>query len=216
MVNTLITSNQPFVVVQMHYGDVYHVAWADDRYDFYNVGASGFPWFAYDGLFDAWPINTYASKLDQRQAVTTDVTIEQWAIETGTDTYDVTARVCVEPGGVGKTMDVFMVQVLDKFPTSEAYYRNCLMQGADSQQIVVASGACETVTNTFTLGPDSTAHPDDVRMISWAQTPAVSSPAEVHQADEMAWPFNAPPPDNTIFDDDFESGDTLMWSSVVP
>ena len=39
---------------------------------------------------------------------------------------------------------------------------------------------------------------------------------EVHQADEMMWPFNAPPGDDGIFADDFETGDVSLWSGTSP
>jgi len=215
VVNNLITNDQPFAVVQIHMNDGYQTTWGDSRAGFYGNLADGLPWFAFDGLEDGWPISNYDDQLDMRQAVPTDVLIGQWAIETGAQTYDVTAEVCVEVGGTGKTMDVYMVQVLDNYPTTAAYYRNCLMQGAAKQQITVASGACETVTNTFTMGTTSWNNQDDIRIIAWAQTPATGWPAEVHQAHEMAWPFPAPPPP-ALFEDGFESGDTTFWSSSMP
>lgn len=222
MVSTLIDDNPgTFAVLRMHiWEDAAHdyleTPWGNQRLLFYDVGSSGVPWFAYDGLFDAWPINTYASKLAQRQAVPTDVTIDLWGVETSAQTYDLTAEVCIEAGGAGKTMTVYMVEVLDHYPATPTYYRNTLRQAATTEDVTLAEGECAQVTRTFVFDTTSWAQQTDIKIIAWAQTPAAAYPAEVHQAAETAWPFSGGAPDPPIFEDGFESGDTTMWSSDVP
>ena len=195
MVTGLISSNpDTFAVVSIHVGaqDPYAIPWGEARgEDFYNIWSDGVPWFAYDGLWDAWPIETYGSKLAARQAVPTDVTIDMCGTEVSGSTYDVTADVCLEAGGTGKTMRIYMVQVLDHYPASPTYYRNCLMQGAPTEDITLAPGQCQEVTQTFTFDGTSWADQENIKIIAWAQTPAAAYPAEVHQAKTLHWPFDA-------------------------
>ncbi len=33
--------------------------WGNARGDFCDIWSDGIPWFAYEGLFDAWPISNY-------------------------------------------------------------------------------------------------------------------------------------------------------------
>ncbi len=202
-----------YCVYQMHVGDGYPSAWANSRRLFYGNIADGVPWFAYDGLFDAWPISMYDDNLALRQAVPTDVTIELFGVETVAQTYDVTARVCVEAGGAGKTMRVYMVHALDHWPASPSYERNTIRYGVDTEDVAVAAGACVDVTRPFEFDATSWAQQSDIRVVAWAQTPATSYPAEVHQARVMAWPF---PALEEVFADGFESGDTAGWDEGEP
>jgi hypothetical protein len=216
VVSDLIDANPTtFAVYQLHVSDPpYDTAWGDERKAFYDNVADGIPWFAYDGLWDAWPVETYETKLHQRQAVPTDVTIDLSAAETGNQTYDVTARVCVEPGGIGRAMRVYMVHALDKWPlVHDSMERNTLRQGATTQGVRIAPGSCADVTRTFVFDATSWAQQSDIRIIAWAQTRNDSYPAEVYQAKVMSWPF---PVAGAIFSDGFESGSASRWSAVVP
>ena len=203
-----------FAVYQMHVSDPpYNTAWADTRKVFYGNIVDGLPWFAYDGLWDAWPIGSYESNLNLRQAAPTDVTIELYGTESGVQTYDIVAQVCIEPGGIDKTMRVYMIEALDHWPASPSYERNTCRQGATTEDVFVTAGSCATVTRTFTFDAISWAQQSDIKIIAWAQTPAVLYPGEVHQAKVMAWPFT---PLTAIFADDFEGGTTDAWTSVTP
>jgi hypothetical protein len=212
VVNTLITNYPSFVVVEYHVQDAYAFPWGESRGDFYDIWALGIPWFAYDGLFDAWPINTYESKLQQRLAVPTDVTLELSGVELAADTWEFTAEVCVEAGGVGKNMRIYMVQALDKYPVSPTYSRNTFQQAATTEDVTVAAGACVEVVRSFTFDTLSMANPEDIVVMAWAQAPLGGIPAEVHQAAQLKWPFVEP----ALFADGFESGDASAWSSVQP
>ena len=177
-----------FAVVSAHIGDDgYEIPWGGARADFYNV--TGIPSFMYDGLQDAWPIGTYEAKFLARQAITTDVTIELTGSEAGEQTYEITARVCLEPAGTSKEMRVYMVQVLDHYPVPPSYSRNCLMQGAPTEDIDLNAGQCRNVKKTFTFDSTSWADQEEIKIIAWAQEPLSSYPAEVYQARTMTWPF---------------------------
>ena len=198
-----------FAVIYYHMTDGYETPWGTDRGEnFYNIWSDGIPWLAYDGLFDAWPINTYETKFITRQAVPTDVTVALLRTQIGSDTFEYTSEVCVEAGGVEKTMRVYMVQVLDHRPSSPYYYRNCFMQAAQTEDIIVSPGECQGVTRTFTFDATSMLKPLEIEIISWAQEPLDGIPAEVHQAAKDR-PF-------LVFANGLESGDTTSWSATMP
>ena len=212
MVNTLATNYPNFVVVEYHVQDAYAEPWGEARGEFYDIWALGIPWFAYDGLWDAWPINTYESKLQQRLAVATDVTLELSGFELAADTWEFTAEVCVEAGGAGKDMRIYMVQALDKYPPSPTYSRNTFQQAAATEDVTVAAGACAEVVRTFTFDALSMATPEEIRVMAWALAPLPGIPADVHQAAQLKWPFA----EAAMFADGFESGDLSAWSATVP
>ncbi len=219
MVSSLVDANpDTLAVCEIHLLDAYTTTWGDERQVFYDALTGGIPYLVYDGaLVSPYspdpPHQDYAGDLAARQAVPTDVTLDLIGVETGAQTYDVTARVCVEAGGVGKTMRVEMVHALDHWPTTKPHYRNTLRWGAASQDLTVAAGDCADVTRSFAFDSTSWAQQSDIRIVAWAQTPATSSPAEVHQARVMSWPF---PTVFALFVDGFESGDTGAWSNEAP
>jgi hypothetical protein len=212
VISNLIDDYPRFVVIEYHLFDPYATPWGDERADFH--GANLFPWFTYDGLFDAWPIDSYEGKLQQRLAVATDVTLALTGVEQGPDSWQFTAEVCVEAGGTGKDMRIYMVQVLDHWPVtpSVTYSRNTFRQAAAEEDVNVAAGECASVVRSFTFDATSMAQPQDIKVAAWAQEPLGGIPAAVHQAAIIAWPFAAPP----FFADGFESGDTAGWSATVP
>jgi len=213
VVSTLIDTYPNFVVVEYHVSDPpYSLPWGESRGVFYNIWGDGIPWFAYDGLFDAWPIDMYEPNLQTRLAVATDVVLTLSAIEQSADTWQVTAEVCVEASGVEKDMRIYMVQALDKWPSPPSYSRNTFQQAATTEDVTVAAGACVDVVRTFTFDATSMAHQEDIRIAAWAQDPLGGIPAPVHQAAIIEWPFAEPP----FFADGFESGDTSAWSVTVP
>jgi hypothetical protein len=212
VVNTLITNYPGFIVVEYHVQDAHAFPWGESRGNFYNIWALGIPWFAYDGLWDAWPIANYEPALVQRMAVPTDVTLTLSGVEMAADTWEFTAEVCVEAGGVGKEMRIYMVQALDKWPTSPTYSRNTFQQAATTEDVTVAAGECVEIARTFTFDSTSMAQQEDIVVMAWAQAPLPGIPAEVHQAAQLKWPFV----EAAMFADGFESGDASAWSAVVP
>ena len=104
-----------FAFVQYHGNDGYETPWSNGRFGFYGVTAFPTSWF--DGTIErvgAWPFSTYRADFLNRRNVATDVTIDLTASPRGTQAYDVRAQVCVEPGGAGKSMRIYIVQVLDR------------------------------------------------------------------------------------------------------
>jgi hypothetical protein len=140
------------------------------------------------------------------------VTLELSGVELAADTFEFTAEVCVEAGGAGKAMRVYMVQALDKYPTTPTHSRNTFQQAATTEDVTVAAGACVEVVRTFTFGALSMATPEEIRVMAWAQAPLGGIPAEVHQAAQLAWPFV----EAAMFADGFESGDLSAWTLTVP
>ena len=202
-----------FAVVTIHIGDSYQVPWGSDRRAMYGNIADGYPWFAYDGLFDAWPIETYESKFLSRQAEATDMTISLFGEEISANTYEIVARICVEPGGEQADFTFYTAQVLDHYPDTPVYSRNCLMQAVENDNVTVNPGQCVIVQNTLVFDSVSLSRPDDIKIIAWAQTPGVLWPAEVFQAAQMGWPFAS---FENVFADGFESSDTALWSASIP
>ena len=177
-----------FVCASVHIGsDGYHTPWGDARASFY--GVSGIPNFQLDGLQDGWPIGTYETKFLARQAIPTDVTIEMGGTQVSGPTFEITVNVCLEPTGTGKTMRIYIAQVLDHYPAAPTYYRNCFRQAAATEDITLAPGECAMVTREFTFDAYDWDHQEDIKILAWAQEPAASGPAEVYQAGKMLWPF---------------------------
>jgi hypothetical protein len=204
-----------YIVVTYHPNEAPFTQWETDRVAFYDVLATGYPWMAYDGLFDAWPISNYRPSFIARQAVPTDVTIDLSGVEVTDRTWDFTAEVCLEPGGVAKTLDLFMVEVLDHWPTGQSYYRNGFLQVADPEVVALSADSCVLVTRQFVFAEDpSWNNREDISIVAWVQEMATTSPAEVHQATQLDYPFNnvSPP----FHEDGFESGDFTQWANATP
>jgi len=184
-----------FAVLWVHDGDIYQVPWGHARDGWY--GVSAYPEFQLDGLGDAgWPYTLWEGAFLARQAIPTDVTIQLFGDQVSDATFDITLDVCVEEGGTGKDMSIYIVQVLDNYPASPSYYRNCVMQAADEPHgtepvVTLAPGECETIIRTMTFDAVSWEedHRPDIKIIAWAQEDNASPPAEVYQAAIMPWPF---------------------------
>jgi len=177
------------------------------------------PHSVHDGLYKADPYTTYESKFLTRQAVTTDVTVEMTVMGAG-DAWSVSALVCIEPGGAGKTMKIWMARVLDHYGPAN-FERNMVRDGSDATEIALAPAECATVTKSFViLDVPSQSSPENVKFIAWAQDPTYvwdpNSPpvgaafAEIYQASKALAPFAG------VFIDGFEAGDTMRWSSATP
>lgn len=190
-----------FTLVQIHTNDTaYGIPQWSARTSFY--GVTGTPTAVFDGAI--WVVgtatnvqtqfNTYMNRYNQRRAVPTDVTITSTGTEVIGQTYTVTARICIEPDGVGKTMRIYMAQVLDRFGCS--YCRYTFMQAATTQDVTLSPGGCAVVSRTFTFNSTSWNAKQNIKIIIWAQEPQSSgpqsNPADVYQAHTMHWPFPGP------------------------
>ena len=185
-----------FAVVEYFVDNLpWSLPWGEARGDFYNIWGDGIPWFAYDGLFDAWPISSYHQKFVNRQAISTDVGIEISATQLSADTWRFMAELCVETGGEAKPARIYMVQVLDHWPPASASARNTFKQAAETEDVQLNPGLCTMVMRDFTFDADSMAQIEDVKIVVWAQTPNNGIPAEIFQGKVCAYPFVSNPAD---------------------
>ncbi|UCG33079.1 MAG: hypothetical protein JSU68_00315 [Phycisphaerales bacterium] len=192
-------------LVQIHVGDGYATTWGWNRFDFYVPGTQYTPTAIWDGMIEH--VGSYSNVTQQynyyrdnglfaRMESETDVTIDMVGEQVSGSTWDITATVCIEPGGTSKTVRLYMVQVLDNYPSTPSYSRNCFRLAASTADLVLSAGECAEVTRTFTFGAVDWSNQDDIKIIAWAQDPIAPAPtgtAEVHQAAVMGWPFPAPP-----------------------
>ncbi len=185
-----------FAFVQIHHGDSYATGWGNARANFY-TDFSGYPTSYFDGgLILRVGAHNYATLegdyLDRR-ADLTDVTMELGGVEVGAQTYDITVEVCIEEGGTAKTMRIYMVELLDNWPSSCTWCRTGFRQAATTQDVTLSPGECVQVTRTFTFDSTSWANQSDIRMVAWAQEPQSSSPpsnrAEIYQGVIEFWPL---------------------------
>lgn len=192
------------------------VPWNIERRSYY-TNFVGYPTWMIDGIIDSWSGSPAWSAWDPetaaRAAVPTDVTLAlSYAAGPTPDVWDFTATVCIEAGGVGRSMRIHLVEVLDNYPAGAHFTRNAVRQAAATEDIVLAAGACQDVTRTFTFDATSMGAFGDISIIGWAQDDLTNGPAEVFQAGQIMGPFLS----ENIFDDGFETGDTNGWSAVIP
>lgn len=217
-----------FAAVEYQVNDSpYTMPWGTARSTFINI-SDGIPWFAHDALYDAWPISSYVSKFLARRAVSTDVTISVGSENIGGNTFEISARVGIEAGGTGKTMRIYIVQVLDHWdalPSAvRVYARNSFQAAAATTDITLSPGECAVVTKTITLNADSAAKLSNVKFIAWAQEPqssgGPSDRAEVFQAAKDLYPFTPleyPLGDmNGSFDVDIEDVEAFVTALIDP
>lgn len=198
----------------------WRVPWGDMRDAMYQAG--WVPHSCHDGLYEAWPYTDYENKFLSRRTVATDVTIDMTVFGGGAK-MQVWATVCIEPGGMGKTMDLWIAQVLDHYGPVN-HDRNEVQDGNDGVEITLASGECTTVTEDFVLNQASLDSTENVKFFAWAQdtnwvfnaqyfnnggTWLSAYEAEIYQGAKALQPFEG------VFIDGFESTDTSAWSSAT-
>ncbi len=224
MVSDLIDNYaDSFAVVEYHQSDSFSFPWGESRANFYSVWSSGIPWFAYDGLFDAWPISTYESKLQQRINVQTPVTLSVGGDHFGGNTYQLQVRACLEEDANSVSLRIYAVGVEDDWPASPSYSRNTFRVAGQTTDIALQPGECETVEPLILLAGYSNI--ENAKIIAWAQTPNSIAPALVYQAAKQFWPLEALPEhgdsnnDGSVdLDDFFDFGGCLTGPdpSVTP
>jgi hypothetical protein len=187
-----------FTSIQLHLGDPYWIEWNSERATFYSISGTPTTWF--DGVLrlvgvytnDAQMYEWYQDQIVARLAVPTDVTVALSAVESATQTYDITATVGIEAGGEGKDLWLHFVQVLDYYPyAADNRYRNCVMQHADGDTHTLAAGESIDITIPFTISGVSWTYVEDVKIIVFAQEPGNHAPRDVYNAAVMEWPFTS-------------------------
>jgi len=183
------------------------------RVTFYRVTGVPTAWF--DGVLEARGAYTnddlqyqwYLGLMNQRLAVPTDVTIELSAREVRELTYEVSVTVGIEPGGVGKTMRVHTLQLLDYYPTStDDRYRNCVRKDAEQIVVTLAPGESTTLTPAWgspgdpgypylVLTDESAQDVENVKLCAFAQEDVPNAPAEIYNAGQLFWPIAGVPGD---------------------
>ena len=187
-----------FFSMQLHIGDAYSFAWTGQRQTFYGVTGTPTTWF--DGVLscvgaytnDQQMVTWYNSQINSRLAVPTDVTIELSAIESAAQTYDVTATVAIEPGGVGKEVKLHFVEVLDYYPSSaDNRYRNCVVEHQAGGIYALEPGGSATVTLPFVLSGASWTYRENAKFVVFAREPGAPAPKEIYNTAAISWPFES-------------------------
>ena len=179
-----------FAPMTMHLnGDAWTIPWGQNRSDLFYGIAGLTPTFMVDAQWNC-QIADYRYYVEQQLAIPTDVTLELSASQVGGDTWDVTARVCLEGSG-SRPVRVFIAPTLDNHPDLQRYSTNLLMQEPFETDITLSSAGCENVTSRIKFDPVSMANASNIVIIAWAQMPASSTPTTVFQAGIMRWPFPA-------------------------
>jgi len=173
-------------------------AWQTARTSYY--GVSGTPTMWFDGAQSvvgagstSSAYNAYHSAYDTRRDVATDVTIQLGGTWISGQTYEIKAKVGIDAGGAGKTMRIYLVQVLDNWPNPPTHTpRYGFVQAAtvhgSEDQVTVSPGQFQIVTRNFTFSGDSWTHQSDIKIVAWA-APQSPSNKVIYQAATMPWPF---------------------------
>lgn len=200
-----------FTVVQYHTSG-YATSFGNGRAGFYGVGGIPDAWF--DGRVnkggaytnDTQQYNYYMGAYNERIVIDSDLILELGGEEVTAPTYEFSVRVNNTSGDTEWEVTIHMVQVLNGFPASGGYHSHCMVQHVLTQDITLAPGASQTLSDQITLGggpgwDTSWTNKENVKIIAWAQRPGTSQPKRVHNAVQMDWPFEPLP------DDEYEVGD---------
>lgn len=185
-----------FFTLGIHGGDSYATPWGNQRQSFY--GVPGYPTTWMDGTLQrvgsaGSASQNYAvlsAQYQQRLLAPTDVTVQLGAVPAGTNKWEVTMRVGIEPGGSAKTLRLHLVQALDQFPTGgNPMYRNTFIQAPNAVDIALLPGQFFEHVHTFTLSGASASNLGNVRFLGWAQSNTAAAPSQIFNAHWISHPF---------------------------
>lgn len=194
----LVDYPDSLAAIEYHITDAYQFDWGFDRgVDFYLIAGVPYAWFDGGNPFPGGTgdpntqYGEYVQRYTQRMTVPTDVVLAAGAQPVPGEPQErwVNVRVAIEPGGVAKTMRLYMVQVLDHYPDDPPYSRNTAIQALDPEVVTVSPGDDVVVSRLVELSGDSWQRKPDVRLVVWVQEVAETRPAEVYQALTVYWPF---------------------------
>ncbi len=215
MVDTIYVNNPgSFIPVEYWRGGAPAKPWCNSRAGYY--GSNYTPHLIYDGILDAEYFSSqYVAKFNLREPVPTDVTLDL----TGGPTYspvnwEFTVNVCIEAGGTGRDLRIYVIEVNDDYPPYPTYSRNTFRQAAATEDVTLAAGECTEVVRKLDFDAIALLYPEGISIVAWAQEPVSPPPgavaAEIYQA--------------AIFDvaglpglfAGFETGDLSEWSTAYP
>jgi predicted CXXCH cytochrome family protein len=188
--------------VQYHHGDEAALPWSDERWTYYDFHYT--PSTVFDGadilvgsLLDSdQQYNIYRiNHLMPDRVVPTDVTLSIRGEPVEGQTYCAIVDVGIEPTGTAKTLRIFILQLLDHWPTTHAWYRNGFKQAAPTVDVTLNPGETQTVQADFTFDEESWANQQDIKLIAWAQLPLDTGPAVAYQSATRCWPLVSFPDD---------------------
>jgi len=188
--------------IQYHHDDESALPWSDARWTFYGLHYT--PTTIFDGadvmigsLLDIeLQYNLYrVNHFQPDRAAPTDVTLTIRGEPVSGQTYRAIVDVGIEPNGVPRTLRIYMVQVLDFWPTTKSYYRNGFKQAAPTVDVSLNPGEVQTLEATFTFDAESWANRENIKLIAWAQLPLDTAPAVVWQSATRQWPLVSYPDD---------------------
>ncbi len=200
MLLTVFPDSLAFVQYQIF--DDTSTPWGDARWDFYSFQYT--PSAVFDGgdfvigsvHDDVQQYNIYrANHLLPDREIPTDVTLHVSATPLFGQTYRVTVAVGLEAGGAAKTVRLFLVQVLDHWPSFKPYHRNGFKQAAPTVDVALIPGDVQTFEVDFEFDADSWAAQQDIKLIAWVAQPYDVGPAVVFQAATRCWPLLSFPGD---------------------
>jgi len=195
----LNSSPNSMTLVQYHVSDSYSTTWGNSRATFYGVG--GIPHCRFDGTGTCVGYGgpaCYDSNFAAALATATDVTITPTIADLGGGIYKAIATVCIEETGAGKSMRIYMAQVLDYWPANPTYHRNGFKQAAATQDVTLDPGECTEVVRNFSFDATSWLDPKNILIIIWAQQ--ISGGAQVYQGARLILPdIYTPDPDPMTF-----------------
>ncbi len=182
--------------------DEFTTPWGDERQTFYNAVET--PTSVFNGAVSV--VGALQDDDDQyefyrtihflpRRSLPTDVTLDLTVELVAGQTYRAIANVGIDAAGEGKTLRIYMVQVLDHWPAELEHSRNAFKQAAPTHDITLAPGESQIVEEVFTFDADSWAQQEDIRIIAWAHHPVDSGMSDVYQAAVRVWPLVSAPGD---------------------
>lgn len=177
----MLQDNYEQTFAMVYYYNYSSDPWMNARLNFYHV--SGVPAVWFDGVIPRVGVygnvqqtyNWYAGTYNTRRGVPTDVTIQLSGEYVAGQTYRIYGEVCIEPDGQAKTMRVYMIQVLDHWPSDVSYFRNVFKEAAATEDITLSPGDCQTVQRDFTFDADSWNQQDDIAILAWCRCPAAAA-----------------------------------------
>ena len=183
-----------FALLQVHISDNVTIPWGTARANQYGVTA--IPTMVIDSTYKYVGSNLIAqmqAAINARMSIPTDTLINMTAQELSPSSFKVNGTVSLEATGTEKTVRIWVVQVLDYYP-SGSHHRNCVRQVQGGVDVTLQPGGQYNFAYTFNLAAVDAQNLSRVKFIAFAQKPGPPYfPAEVDQGHVMTHPFPPSP-----------------------